>query len=227
MLAGWTTFEARLATVFLLLLVFVGGMLPARGARAGQFQVARMSPPTVQVSAEGTELAPDLRHHAPPPAGDGPIVGSEGNLELGLLNQDRARAGLPPLAESASLGAVATVRARQLVADGMTHYRPGHSVLAAVELMQAAGVPYVWHGENIIWEGGIPRSQVPGFFNDWWMGSPHHRANILNPRYRSVGIGVAETGDRVYMVELFTDQVDGSRMPPTLALPRERGRDIS
>jgi uncharacterized protein YkwD len=98
------------------------------------------------------------------------------------------------------------MRASQLVVDGITHYRPGQSTLAAVELLQASHIPYVWHGENIIWEGSLPWAEVPAFFNAWWMASPAHRDNILNPHYRSVGIGIAKNGDAFYMVEVFTDQ---------------------
>ncbi len=139
--------------------------------------------------------------------------------ELELLNHDRARAGLPPLAPSASLDGVADTRASQLVADGIAHYRPGHSMLAAVELLQASHIPYVWHGENIIWEGGMPWAEVPAFFNSWWMASPAHRDNILNPHYRSVGIGIAKNGDAVYMVEVFTDQGGDPIATPSLPSP--------
>jgi len=144
--------------------------------------------------------------------------------ELALLNQDRAQAGLPPLAASASLDRVASIRAGQLVTDGITHYRPGHSTLAAVELLQASHIPYVWHGENIIWEGSMQWAEVPAFFNDWWMASPAHRDNILNPHYRSVGIGIANTGDAVYMVEVFSDQVGDPVETPSPPSPQAEGR---
>jgi uncharacterized protein YkwD len=44
-------------------------------------------------------------------------------------------------------------------------------------------------GENIAWgsqELATPRSIVNG-----WMHSPGHRANILNRRFREIGIGVS------------------------------------
>lgn len=148
----------------------------------------------------------ELASPLPDPPGMGEGESAEPTGELDLLNQDRAQAGLPPLAASASLDRVAAIRASQLVADGITHYRPGHSTLAAVELLQASHIPYVWHGENIIWEGSMPWAEVPAFFNNWWMASPAHRDNILDPHYRAVGIGVAQNGDAVYMVEVFSDQ---------------------
>ena len=36
-----------------------------------------------------------------------------------------------------------------------------------------------------------------------YMASPSHRANVLDPRYRYTGIGIAERGDLVFYVYLF------------------------
>jgi uncharacterized protein YkwD len=202
MLAGWTTVEARLASAVVILLVFAAGMLPARRVQAS---------PVPAVTTLNQPVQPAVRHQ-PMPTVEATLAAEPDAVptgELALLNQDRAQAGLPPLAASASLDAVAGIRAAQLMTDGITHYRPGARMLAAVELMQANHIPYVWHGENIIWAGGMPSAAMPAFFNDWWMGSPVHRDNILNPHYRSVGIGVARSGDAVYMVEVFTDQPAG------------------
>jgi uncharacterized protein YkwD len=231
MLAGWMTLEARLATAFVLLLVFAAGILPARRVEAAPVQVVANSQgsPARPLLARGmairvspASLLPARETRRQP--GDEVTPPAEPTAELDLLNRDRVQAGLPLLAASASLDQVAAIRASQLVADGITHYRPGHQVLAAVELLQASGIPYLWHGENIIWEGGMPQSQVPAFFNTWWMASPSHRDNILDPHYRSVGIGVARNGNAVYMVEVFTDQPGDSAAP---SLPAPPGDSIT
>jgi uncharacterized protein YkwD len=44
-------------------------------------------------------------------------------------------------------------------------------------------------GENIAW--GTRRLATPRAIVAAWMASPGHRANILDPRYRETGIGVA------------------------------------
>jgi uncharacterized protein YkwD len=251
MLAGWMTLEARLASAFIVLLVFAAGMMPAP-VRAAPAQIGlnavpppRPSPqgggrvdlPSAKAGAKFTlsdratmdtnrVLGPRSKEEgasvAAPSTGEG--VSADPTGELALVNQDRAQAGLLPLAASAGLDRVAATRASQLVADGITHYRPGHSTLAAVELLQANHIPYVWHGENIIWEGSMPSAEVPAFFNSWWMASPAHRDNILNPRYRSVGIGVAKNGDAVYMVEVFSDQVGDPVETPSPPSPQGGGR---
>ena len=126
--------------------------------------------------------------------------------EVALLNADRRAAGLPALAESAALDHIATARAQDMAANGyFSHYRPGHSTLAVLELLRANAVSFSWYGENIIWESGQPAASVASHFNTWWMNSPEHRANILNTHYGHIGIGVAVSGSRVYMVEDFTN----------------------
>ena len=79
------------------------------------------------------------------------------------------------------------------------------SPLAVLDLLRTNGVPFSWYGENIIWESGQPAASVASHSNTWWMNSPEHRANILNTHYRHIGIGVAVSGSRVYMVEAFTN----------------------
>ncbi len=242
MLAGWMTLEARLASAFIVLLIFATGMMPAR-VQAAPAQIGlnavppprpsgqgggRVSLPAAQGGAKFAGSDPAIMDTNPvpdegaavasPSTGEG--VSADPIGELALVNQDRAQAGLPPLAASASLDRLATIRASQLVVDGITHYRPGHSTLAAVDLLQASHIPYVWHGENIIWEGSMPWAEVPVFFNNWWTASPAHRDNILNPHYRSVGVGIAKNGDAVYMVEVFSDQLGDPAETPSLPSPQ-------
>jgi uncharacterized protein YkwD len=44
-------------------------------------------------------------------------------------------------------------------------------------------------GENLAW--GTHRSSAPRAITTMWMNSPGHRANILSPSFREVGIGLA------------------------------------
>jgi uncharacterized protein YkwD len=140
------------------------------------------------------------------PTGTTAPAGSLVAQELALVNADRRAAGLPSLTESAALDRIATARAQDMATSGyFSHYRPGHSTLAVLELLRANGVSFSWYGENIIWESGQPAASVASHFNAWWMNSPEHRANIVNTHYGRIGIGVATIGSRVYMVEDFTN----------------------
>jgi uncharacterized protein YkwD len=141
---------------------------------------------------------------AAPPPSPPPTTAAAG--EIALVNQDRAAAGLPPLRESAELDKIATARATDMAVNNyFSHYRPGDPTLAVLELLRADGVAFVWYGENIIWESGLPPDQVLAYFNTWLMNSPEHRANILSTHYGQIGVGEAFAGDRVIMVEDFTN----------------------
>ena len=124
---------------------------------------------------------------------------------VALFNRDRAAAGQPPLTESVVLDAIASTRARQMVTDGLTHIRPGRTVMAATELLQQYGVTYTWNGENIFWAGGPPFDDAVSAADAWWMNSPEHRDNILGSHFRQVGIGTAIDGDKMYISAVFTD----------------------
>jgi len=122
-----------------------------------------------------------------------------------LFNRDRAIAGLPPLAESATLDAIASTRAQQMVADGLTHVRPGTTVFAVSQLLKQSGLVYTWHGENIYWSGGPPFDDAIASAEGWWMTSPEHRDNILSRHFRQVGVGTAIDGGKIYISAVFTD----------------------
>ena len=122
-----------------------------------------------------------------------------------LFNRDRAIAGLPPLTESQSLDAIASMRAQQMVTDGLTHVRPGTKVFAASELLKQSGLVYTWHGENIYWSGGPPFADAISSAEGWWMTSPEHRDNILSSHFRQVGVGTAIDGGKIYISAVFTD----------------------
>ena len=49
-------------------------------------------------------------------------------------------------------------------------------------------------GENIAINWSVPATF------DWWMQSSGHRANILNPAYTQIGVGLAVAPDGAYWV---------------------------
>jgi uncharacterized protein YkwD len=122
-----------------------------------------------------------------------------------LFNRDRAAAGLAPLTESPALDGIASVRAQQMVIDGLTHVRPGSKVFAVTQLLKQSGLSYTWHGENIYWSGGPPFDDAISSAEGWWMTSPEHRDNILGSHFRRVGVGTAIDGGKIYISAVFTD----------------------
>lgn len=91
-----------------------------------------------------------------------------------------------------------------MTTDGLTHVRPGSSVMAVTQLLQQRGLTYTWDGENIFW-AGPPFDHAMASAEAWWMSSPEHRDNILGAHFRQVGIGTAIDGGKMYISAVFTD----------------------
>jgi uncharacterized protein YkwD len=127
------------------------------------------------------------------------------HIGVALFNQERAAAGLAPLSESQMLDAIASTRAQQMVTDGLTHVRPGSTVMAVTQLLQQNQVAHRSDGENIYWMGGPPFDEAVPSAEAWWMTSPEHRDNILGMHFRQVGIGTAIDGGKIYVAAVFTD----------------------
>jgi uncharacterized protein YkwD len=148
-----------------------------------------------------------LRDESDPPqiATLSPSAAGLPQVAVVLFNRDRAANGLAPLSESLMLDGIASTRAQQMVTDGLTHVRPGHTVMAATELLHENGVTSTWDGENIFWSGGPPFDDAISSAYVWWMNSPEHRGNILGWHFRQVGIGTAIDGGKMYIAAVFTD----------------------
>jgi uncharacterized protein YkwD len=112
------------------------------------------------------------------------------NAAICLLNQERAKHGLSGLRVNRRLSAAATRHARDMAARRyFSHDTKGGGSFAdrIARTGYSSGNPSL--GENIAWGSGnlgSPRAIVRS-----WMNSPGHRANILNRRFREIGIGVA------------------------------------
>ncbi|MBA3746793.1 MAG: CAP domain-containing protein [Solirubrobacterales bacterium] len=112
---------------------------------------------------------------------------------LCLLNVERKKRGMKALAESPQLRQAAQSFSRTMVRDNFfDHISPGGSTLLSRVRSGTAYLHDVGNfalGENIAWGTGdlaTPRQTVKG-----WMNSAGHRHNILNRRFRHVGIGIA------------------------------------
>jgi hypothetical protein len=191
-------------------LTLIAGMMGDPQAGVGTAAVAGVTTTQLRtISAPVVRFGPrpDRVHNGVDPA---EVVPSHGpaatpHLGLALLNRERAAAGLPLLSESRVLDAVAATRAQQMTADGLTHLRPGSTVMAVTELLKQDGAAYTWDGENIFWAGGPPFDDARASAEAWWMNSPEHRDNILSSHFRQVGIGTAVDGGRMFISAVFTD----------------------
>ncbi|MDX6697314.1 MAG: hypothetical protein QOE65_711 [Solirubrobacteraceae bacterium] len=106
---------------------------------------------------------------------------------LCLLNRERRRHGLRPLRLNRKLSVASLRHSRNMVRrDFFAH----GNFVARIVNAHYVGRSGAWTlGENIAWGTGYlatPREIVKG-----WMNSSGHRHNILSPRFRDIGIGIA------------------------------------
>lgn len=117
---------------------------------------------------------------------------------LSLLNRDREKSGLAPLAYSAELSRLAEAYAQDMIARRFfAHEDPdGRSPF---DRMRASGIVYRHAGENLAINDSVEAAQAA------FMNSPTHRANVLNPQFTEVGIGVrVAPNGKTYVVQEFT-----------------------
>ena len=128
---------------------------------------------------------------------------SEAERELlALLNRDRAAAGLPALQRDARLQEIARGHSREMARTGEVVHVSDKSG-GAVDRVRAAQVSPV---PRILAEN-VGQAFSPAEVEHGFMGSPGHRANILNPNLTHVGIGVAVGQAEGGVVPLFFTQL--------------------
>jgi uncharacterized protein YkwD len=105
---------------------------------------------------------------------------SESSL-LTVMNQVRVAHGVRPLQLDGRLERAA----RGHSSDMLRTQTFAHGAFAA--RIRAQGVKARQLGENLAWGvGSLSRARV---IVSVWMASPEHRANLLRPGYRTVGVG--------------------------------------
>ena len=106
-----------------------------------------------------------------------------------LTNEQRAAAGLAPLAWNGNLASSAAAYAQDMAArDYFSHHSPEGTT--PVDRNRDAGYPSQWWGlyvgENLARGYTSSEDVMVG-----WMASESHRANVLRPEWMDIGIGIA------------------------------------
>ncbi len=127
---------------------------------------------------------------------------------LCLLNRERAARGLRALKSDARLRRAARRHSADMARRGyFAHTSPTGSTMTRRVLRAgyARGAAAWTIGENLAWGAGS-RATATSIVRAW-MASPGHRANILQGRFRHIGVGIAAPGPRV----LFTTDFGARR----------------
>ena len=117
-------------------------------------------------------------------------------LQAALLNQInsfRASRGLTRLRVSPALTTAANVHSTQMARLGyFSHNSAGGASFSrrVAQFYPARGFRSWSVGENLVW-GGPDIGAVRAF--RLWLSSPPHRANLLTPRWREIGLGAVHS----------------------------------
>lgn len=112
---------------------------------------------------------------------------SDAQQAAAIVNQARQQKGLAPLTPDPTLARLALLKAQDMAERGyFGHQSPTYG--SPFDMLRSAGISYRYAGENL---AGAPDVETA---HNNLMASPGHRANILNPNYTRVGIGVVEGG---------------------------------
>ena len=122
-------------------------------------------------------------------------VSSYGNEVVRLVNIERGKQGLKPLASDWQLSRVARYKSQDMRDKGyFSHTSPTYG--SPFEMMKSFGISYRTAGENIARGQKTPSEVVNA-----WMNSSGHRANILNSSFTKIGVGYVKDGS--YWTQMF------------------------
>lgn len=134
-------------------------------------------------------------------------IGKDG--VVGLVNRERTERGLNVLTQNSRLQTAAQWKADDMIQkDYWEHFHNGKSPW---EWMKEAGYEYLDAGENL----AIDFTDIEAM-HQAWMNSPTHRDNIINSKYKEVGIGIAK-GDFEGHQTIIVVQMFGNPVVPQVA----------
>jgi uncharacterized protein YkwD len=134
-------------------------------------------------------------------------LAAEGDF-VARINQLRTSRGLGPLTVDPQLTAVAREWAATMAAQGR--------IFHASDLSRGVSADWQKLGENV----GVG-SDVAGLFQAF-VNSPSHLANLVDPAFTRVGVGVVNSGGRLYTAHRFmalAPPPPPPTVPPTTAAP--------
>lgn len=110
------------------------------------------------------------------------------NEVIRLVNIQRSNRGIAPLTANWQLSRVARYKAEDMRDKNyFNHYSPTYG--SPFDMMKKFGLSFYQAGENIAKGQRTPQEVVNA-----WMNSTGHRANILNPNFKEIGVGYAKDG---------------------------------
>ncbi len=132
--------------------------------------------------------------------------GSEEAQFFALTNQLRAQHGLSQLASYGPLVSIGRTWSGNMAAAGQISHN--------MSLPNEVSGPWTKLGENVGVGGSVSAIQT-AFIN-----SPHHYENLVDPVWNYVGIGVVDSGGRIWVTVDFMQLNNAPASPPATSAPR-------
>jgi len=117
---------------------------------------------------------------------------------LWLINIERSKNGLKPLASNWQAARVARIKSQDMIDNNyFSHTSPVYG--SPFKMMESFGLRFSAAAENIAYGQRTAQEVV-----NTWMNSPGHKANILGRNYTQTGIGVAKKANgTLYFTQVF------------------------
>ncbi|WP_409347259.1 peptidoglycan-binding protein [Paenibacillus sp. MBLB4367] len=126
-------------------------------------------------------------------------LSAEEQQMVDLVNQERQKAGLKPLAVDTQLSHSARLKSKDMVdLNYFSHDSPTYG--SPFDMMKQFGISYRTAGENIACNSSVSKAHTS------LMNSQGHRENILKSSFTHIGIGIVDGGP---CGKMFTQQFIG------------------
>lgn len=132
------------------------------------------------------------------------------NEFVDLINRERSSRGLAPLATHPDLVAGARFQADAIRDAGSLFHNPD---------LGSVTTGWTKLGENVGYGGTV------GGLHSAFMNSPGHRANVLDPAYTHVGLGVVVEGSTIWVAQVFMQSTTAPTAQQTTFTPPFRDDD--
>ena len=156
-------------------------------------------------AAEATEASSTTFITVNTCSGETIALSSEEKQVLDLFNRARRHHGRKPLCVHTDLTKAARAHSQEMRDKDYASHNSFNGDTLEERLEDFGytcdGCSSWYYGENIYWGWGSYGTPDRAF--QWWMNSSGHRANILNKRYREVGIGIATGTFKTYYTADF------------------------
>lgn len=194
---------------------FADGAKDADGNAVGTDWFFTVTPPEAPVvTTRSTPAAPTA---APAPAtAPAPVVvpaaapaTTLAGYALNQVNAARAAYGRAPLVLDSSISAVASAHAWDQANNGYFSHT-GRDGSSRDTRLRRGGVSFGYSGENQCYYNGMGEQATLDWCHGQFMAEPYpghwnHKANILDPRFTRMGVGIGTVGGRIVITWNFTD----------------------